>query len=208
MYQKTSKGVDGFTVAALALLLFIGLSLIVDSGEGFSPNDNSTPSSQPTKGAVGGQVPNIIPTIQIVQSLGLYDDQTILNAPYDNYIITQGLHGFNYGHAAIDISGGKGSTIISPINGIISERYIDDQDNTTLIIENDKFKVTFLHGNYIVNVGDKVIVGQTIGSEGNNGYTTDMLGRLCTNRDCGYHSHLNVFDKELGRNIDPLSYFD
>jgi murein DD-endopeptidase MepM/ murein hydrolase activator NlpD len=134
-------------------------------------------------------------------------DQTAFAAPYEEYIITQGAHGFTYGHAAIDISGGKSASILSPINGVVSENYTDQYGNTTLILDNNKFKVTFLHGNYSVNVGDKITLGQLVGTESNNGYTTDMSGRLCTNRDCGYHSHLNVFDKELGSNIDPLVYF-
>ncbi len=47
-------------------------------------------------------------------------------------------------------------------------------------------------------------LGQAVGVESNKGYTTDMQGRLCTGRDCGYHTHLNIFDKRLGQNVNPL----
>lgn len=208
MYPQPKKGVDGFTIAALALFLFIGLSLLVDSGESSGPGDGSNLSPQAANPSTGGQGPNLPTPSPTPITYFSPDDQTILVAPYSEYIITQGAHGFSYGHAAIDISGGKSAAILSPINGVVTENYIDQYGNTTLLLENNKFKVTFLHGNYSVNPGDKLTIGQIIGTEGNNGYTTDMSGRLCTGRDCGYHSHLNVYDKELGKNIDPLAYFD
>jgi murein DD-endopeptidase MepM/ murein hydrolase activator NlpD len=207
MYQQPKRGLDGFTIAAIALVLFIGLSLIVDSGEGSgsSPAENPT---RPADGSTGGQAP-LMPTPSPTPiSYILPGDQTTLAAPYAEYVVTQGAHGFSYGHAAIDISGGKSTAILSPINGVVSDNYTDQYGNTTLIIENNKFKVLLLHGDYTVNAGDKLAVGQVVGTESNHGYTTDMSGRLCTNRDCGYHSHLNVFDKELGSNINPLDYFN
>ena len=63
----------------------------------------------------------------------------------------------------------------------------------------------YLHGVYNLIVGDPVAAGQVIGSERNIGYTLDMAGNLCAGRDCGYHTHLNVFDKRVGVNIDPLT---
>ena len=61
-----------------------------------------------------------------------------------------------------------------------------------------------MHGIYTVAVGDTLRAGQPIGTESNLGNTTDMQGISCRNRDCGYHTHLNVFDKRLGENINPL----
>lgn len=205
---KARKGPDGFTIAAIALVIFIGFSLIVDSGESSSgQNDGISPTSQPINNNIGGQNPATpIPTSPPLSAL--LGDQTIIAAPYDEYILTQGQHGFSYGHAAIDISGGKGAAIKSPINGVVSDNYTDQYGNTTLILNNDRYTVTFLHGNYTVNAGDKITIGQQIGTEGNNGYTMDMQGRLCTGRDCGYHSHLNIFDKQLGSNINPLDFFE
>jgi hypothetical protein len=43
-----------------------------------------------------------------------------------------------------------------------------------------------------------------VGVESNLGYTTDMAGVPCWGRDCGYHTHLNVFDKRIGGNVNPL----
>lgn len=127
-------------------------------------------------------------------------------APYDEYVLTQGLHGYSYGHMAIDIAAGVGATIKAPIAGEITELYIDQYSNPTLVIENGRYKVTFLHGDYSVVLGQKLNQGDVIGSEGNNGYTMDSAGNLCYGRvGCGYHTHLNVFDKLLGRNVNPMN---
>jgi len=131
-------------------------------------------------------------------------DETIFESPYDDFILTQGLHGLSYGHMAIDISAGKGSEIKSPIHGEVAAIYTDQLGNPTLILENNVYKVTLLHGKYHVSVGDIITIGQPVGIESNLGYTTDMLGRSCNQRECGYHTHLNVFSKELNSNINPL----
>ena len=126
-------------------------------------------------------------------------------APYDNYVLTQGAHGFSYGHMAIDIAAGMGATIKAPIDGEITELYTDQYSNPTLVIENGRYKVMFLHGNYTAVLGQKFKQGDAIGTEGNNGYTMDGAGNLCYGRPgCGYHTHLNVFDKQLGQNTNPL----
>lgn len=125
-------------------------------------------------------------------------------APYTDYMITQRTHGASYGHAAVDLAAGKGTPILSPINGYVTELYVDQYGNPTLIIENDFYRVTMLHGKYSVQVGDRVTLGQQVGKESNKGYTTDMQGRRCTNRDCGFHTHLNIFDKRKGKNVNPL----
>lgn len=132
-------------------------------------------------------------------------DQKSFIAPYENYTITQGLHGYSYGHMALDLAAGKGTDIRSPINGTITNKYIDVYGNPTLVIENDNFRVLLLHGVYSVSKGEKIIIGQVVGTESNLGYTTDMQGRSCQGRDCGYHTHLNVFDKNIGTNINPLN---
>jgi murein DD-endopeptidase MepM/ murein hydrolase activator NlpD len=131
-------------------------------------------------------------------------DSTTIIAPYDEYILTQGVHGMSYGHMAIDIAAGKGSPIKSPVTGIVSEHYFDAIGNPTLVIENDRYKVTLLHGIYTVGLGDRLTVGDDIGTESNLGNTRDMQGQSCRGRDCGYHTHLNIFDKIAGTNINPL----
>ena len=124
--------------------------------------------------------------------------------PYDEYFLTQGLHGESYGHLAIDIAAGNGATIRSIINGTVTATGYDQWGNTFIQIENDVYTVLYLHGVYSPVAGDSVTAGQPIGTESNIGYTLDMAGNLCAGRDCGYHTHLNVFDKRLGININPL----
>jgi murein DD-endopeptidase MepM/ murein hydrolase activator NlpD len=134
-------------------------------------------------------------------------DPTILTFPYDNYILTQGPHGYSYGHMAIDISAGNGATIKSPIFGAVTQFYFDGLGNSTLVIENEKYQIMMLHGAYTVAVGDQLRPGDSVGTESNIGNTYDWAGNSCRGRDCGYHTHLNIFDKELGRNVNPLELF-
>jgi hypothetical protein len=61
-----------------------------------------------------------------------------------------------------------------------------------------------MHGDYIVDAGDSVSMSQSIGYESNLGNTIDMFGRSCRGRKCGYHTHLNIYDKRIGANINPL----
>jgi murein DD-endopeptidase MepM/ murein hydrolase activator NlpD len=131
-------------------------------------------------------------------------DVSVFISPYDDYIITQGLHGFSYGHMAVDIAAGKGAKIKSPINGEVTANHVDNLGNTTLVIENKIYKVTLLHGIFEVSIGDVLSAGQVVGTESNQGYTTDMQGRSCRNRECGYHTHLNVFHKRKKINVNPL----
>ena len=49
-----------------------------------------------------------------------------------------------------------GATILSPINGEITEHYVDQYGNPTLIIENSRYKILMLHGDYTVQVGQPV----------------------------------------------------
>ena len=135
-------------------------------------------------------------------------DPHVFLAPYENYTITQGPHGYSYGHMAIDLSAGKGVEILSPINGEVIELFIDGVGNPTLVIENQIYRVTLLHGTYTVGIGDQLEAGQVVGTESNQGYTTDMQGNPCGGRDCGYHTHLNVYDKQLGENINPLNLLE
>lgn len=138
-----------------------------------------------------------------------HDDPTLVMAPYvAEYWITQGVHGTSYGHAAIDIAAGEGTTIVSPINGVVAGNYIDQYGNTTLLIENEVYLATLLHGVYTVQEGERVRIGQPVGTESNIGYTMDMQGNLCWNRECGYHTHLNIFDKQLQQNVNPLELID
>jgi murein DD-endopeptidase MepM/ murein hydrolase activator NlpD len=125
-------------------------------------------------------------------------------SPYDDYVLTQGLHGFSYGHMAIDIAAGEGADIHAPINGTVAARFTDGLGNPVLVLENEVYRVTLMHGIYTVRQGETVSAGQVVGSESNLGNTTDMQGNSCRNRDCGYHTHLNVYDKRISANVNPL----
>ena len=178
-------------LTAAVLLLFLLLALVLDRAE--------TAPATPTAVAAGGA--------PLTESAAPppAPDSTLVVVPYETYWVTQGLHGTDYGHLAVDLAAGKGSTIFSPINGVVRGSYVDQYGNTTLVIENDRYRVSLLHGDYVVVVGETLRAGQAVGSESNHGYTTDMQGNSCRNRECGYHTHLNIFDKQLGRNVDPLA---
>jgi murein DD-endopeptidase MepM/ murein hydrolase activator NlpD len=131
-------------------------------------------------------------------------------APYKDYKITQGPHGMSYGHFAIDLAAGKGAVVRSPICGEVTQLYTDEYGNPTLVIENEFYQVTMLHGDYHVDVGKKLDIGKKVGTEGNHGYTLTYDRRLqryvhCgSGSGCGFHTHLNVYDKRAGSNVNPL----
>ena len=185
--------INPLMLVAAALIIFVGFSVLVEWVS--AGDDDAAPA-----GVGGLLIPAGTPQVQpLPQSAA-----DAFAAPYDEYWVTQGLHGAAYGHMAIDVAAGQGTPIKSPIAGAITARYTDGVGNPVLVIENAVYRVTLLHGIYTANVGDQVALGQVVGEESNIGYTTDMQGRLCSGRDCGYHTHLNVFDKRLNSNVNPL----
>ncbi|NPV75668.1 MAG: hypothetical protein HPY59_04755 [Anaerolineae bacterium] len=190
---------NAFTFVAIAWIFLIGGILLWDGAVTVEFTQARLTSLTPTAVATG-QNESVTPEIAAPA-----ENQTAFRAPYVQYFVTQGLHGFSYGQMAVDISGGKGAEIISPINGEVTAFYIDQSGNTTLIIENQVYQVTLLHGLYEVNIGDQLTIGQRIGMESNQGYTLDMQGNPCWGRDCGYHTHLNILDKRTGQNVDPFT---
>lgn len=167
----------------------------------FAPSAMVTPEIVPVE--TPGQPPDqaSLGVTQIVEQ----GDPSVFVAPYRSYFITQGPHGFSYGQMAIDISGGKGAAVLSPINGEVTGFYVDVSGNTTLVIENSIYRVLLLHGIYTATTGDYVMAGEQVGVESNQGYTLDMQGNPCWGRDCGYHTHLNVYDKRNEQNVNPLT---
>lgn len=197
---------DSLTIAGLALLLFFTASVVRGwAGEGdptaaplvatdpaiapAAPADASNAADPPAAAAAAPQSP----------------DPLTIAMPYDEYFLTQSIHGASYGHAAIDIAAGNGATIRSIINGTVTGRGYDQWGNSYLQIENEVYTVLIMHGQYTAVAGDVVAAGTPVGTESNIGYTLDLAGNSCAGRDCGYHTHLNIFDKRLGVNIDPLS---
>lgn len=190
---------NAFTIVAIAWIFLIGGILFWDGAVTveFTP---ARPDLSTQAAAAAGQNEPVAPEIAAPA-----EDQTAFRAPYTHYFVTQGWHGFSYGQMAVDISGGKGAEILSPINGEVTAFYIDQSGNTTLMIENQVYQVTLLHGLYEVSIGDQLAIGQRIGAESNQGYTLDMQGNPCWGRDCGYHTHLNILDKRTGQNVDPFT---
>lgn len=199
---QTKPGFDALALVAFVLIAFGGLMIFRDvSSRDAEPAlaqdvDTGTGAIEPLE--EGDQVGSgrDLPLPQV--------DNRIFASPYKDYTLTQGPHGFSYGHMAIDIAAGKDAKIKSPINGEVTALYVDEYGNPTLVIENEFYQVTLLHGKYKVAAGDQLEAGQMVGRESNLGYTTDINGRSCKNRECGYHTHLNVFDKRLGENVNPL----
>jgi len=184
MSSSYSSRLDPLSIVAVAFILFIGTRLFAD-----------------------GENAQLLQAHAAVEDSNLYVIQPAVIAPYTSYTLTQGPHGASYGHWAIDLTAGKGAQILSPITGTITASFLDELGNSTLIIENETHRVTLLHGIYTVNVGQELRQGQPVGWESNVGYTVDWAGNLCAGRDCGYHTHLNIFDKRLGSNINPLDLF-
>ena len=175
---------DALTLVAIVLIVFMISKVLFDK-------TRSTPETS--------QAPESF--IEVV-------DHYAIAVPYDNYVITQGPHGESYGHLAIDLAAGENSIIKSPINGEVSDLFVDEYGNPTLVIANEIYEVTMLHGEYSVMIGDKINLGQPVGYESNLGYTTDMQGRSCKNRNCGFHTHLNIFDKQLNTNVNPIEILE
>ena len=186
----TQPRVELAALVALVFIICIGLNLILDRQD-----PGTTPASQVDE--------QPLPREAVVTG-----DPTLISAPYNKYTITQGLHGSSYGHMAIDLASGKGKPIKSPIFGEVTELYTDRYGNPTLVIENEVYRITLLHGKYTVEVGQQLRLGQVVGKESNKGYTTDMQGNLCRQRQCGYHTHLNIFDKRVQANVNPLTLLE
>jgi murein DD-endopeptidase MepM/ murein hydrolase activator NlpD len=191
--------IDSISFAGGVVLVLIILSVLT----GKHDHPAGAASQAPVAGPV--QVANAALTVPIQQPATPQPIvQPAIAAPYAHYILTQGPHGASYGHMAIDITAGKGATIGSPITGVVTGLYTDGLGNSVLVIENDQYRVTLLHGVYTVIVGQALTLGQAVGSESNIGNTRDFEGNSCAGRDCGYHTHLNIYDKRLGANVNPL----
>ena len=208
------KKPDAMTLVGLAVLLIFAAGIFRNSTTRVAadavpetPNPAAIAAAATEAAAAQAGLPETAPPAEDPAAADALARNTAISVPYDTYFLTQGLHGESYGHLAIDIAAGNGSTIYSIINGTVTGTGYDQWNNTYIQIENDVYTVLYMHGVYGLAVGDAVTAGQVIGTESNIGYTLDSYGNVCgyTGRDCGYHTHLNVFDKRLGLNIDPLT---
>ena len=166
------------TIAGVAILLLFAMSIFrgfatrvaADAAPG--PSDPAALAATATAAAalqagLTTPVPGPVATPDVSWSL-------ITAPPYDEYFLTQGLHGESYGHLAIDIAAGNGSVIKSIINGTVTATGYDQWGNTFIQIDNDVYTVLYLHGAYSLVAGDAVTAGQPIGTESNIGYTLDL----------------------------------
>lgn len=208
------KKPDAMTLVGLAVLLIFAAGIFRNSAtrvaadaQPETPDPAAIAAAATTAAEAQAALPEVAVPAEDPAAADALARNTAISMPYDTYFLTQGLHGQSYGHLAIDIAAGNGSTIYAIINGTVTGTGYDQWNNTFIQIENDFYTVLYLHGVYGLAVGDAVSAGQVIGTESNIGYTLDSYGNVCgyTGRDCGYHTHLNVFDKRLGLNIDPLT---
>lgn len=123
--------------------------------------------------------------------------------PEKHYVITQGCHP-SYGSCSIDIMAGAWAPVISPIDGVVTKLYTDEYGSPTIFIENNRLRVIMLHGKWTVKIGDELKIGDSVGKEGNMGMTFGPNGFCGTGSDCGWHVHLEVFDKVSGQWVNPL----
>ena len=203
------QGIDGIALAAFLLIGFGAIMVYRDISSSYEIRSSGGGLAESQITAVTDDVQSVDNEVGSGQEAPINADlERRVSAPYEEYTLTQGPHGFSYGHMAIDISAGQGAIIKSPIEGYVSNLYTDQYGNPTLVIENDFFRLTMLHGKYKVAIGDQITWGQMVGRESNLGLTTDMQGRSCRNRACGYHTHLNIFDKQLGENVNPLDLME
>jgi len=130
---------------------------------------------------------------------------------YANYRMTYPDHSQNQGQLANDYRAGEGAEISSPINATVILRAIDVRGNTILIIRNSCYEVFFAHGNYVVNVGQQVAIGNLLGYESNIGDTFPMwddgpeyngVEKCGKDSGCGFHSNVNVKDVHTGANLN------
>lgn len=203
---------DALAFVALFLIFFMGLKVFTQRTQAKALTEVQITVDLQNQ---GGFEPNNSPPPPVVTELPDVQAQTqesekgpAIISPYDEYVLTQGPHGSSYGHLAIDIAAGKGATIHSPITGKVTALYVDEYNNTTLVIENNRYQVTMLHGIYNVSEGQQLIQGDPVGKESNQGYTLDINGNLCAGRNCGYHTHLNIYDKKKGENVNPLDFIN
>lgn len=199
------RGVDGIVLTAVLLIILLGVGLML--------NRRPPPAAAAGETAVPAVQDAALPTAVVPTQAAPGADQiradlTQIISPYDESRLTQGLHGYSYGHMAIDLAAGEGSVIKSPIVGKVTGLYVDEYDNTVLVIENERYEVMMMHGDYTVKIGDELELGAPVGTEGNNGYTKNSYGNVCNGRaGCGHHTHLNIFDKQQQTNVNPLRFF-
>ncbi len=127
--------------------------------------------------------------------LGRLSQRPKISPVSESQILTQDLHGCEYGLPGLDISSQNNKTILrSPIPGHLTT-YTDRWFNSAIRIENDEWIVWLLHPrSYLLKEG-KVKSGQAVGVMGDIGNAT------------GPHVHYSVYDKVNELFVDPRIFF-
>jgi hypothetical protein len=132
------------------------------------------------------------------------EDDGAIQLPYreGDYVLTADCHPDRgwISSCPIDLAGGKGTPLFSPISGNVSFTPNDGFGNPMWVIQNSQWKVLFLHGNFDVREG-YVMRGQKIGTEGNNGYVLCWDNKPPNGRDCGYHTHIEIISLATGESV-------
>jgi len=108
-----------------------------------------------------------------------------------------GAWGFHYG---VDMASLKGTPVCAAYTGIVVEaRYSKGYGNTIVIAHSRKYRTRYAHlSKILVNVGQKVKRGTTVGNVGDTGYVRSSKGRDA--------SHLHFELIEFGKKINPLPF--
>jgi hypothetical protein len=122
-------------------------------------------------------------------------DPNAFQMPYPEYFIAGDCHSDGWGSwCALDPNSiPNGGPLFSPITAeVVAKGDNDGFTNTYICLQNSRWRVCMLHGIYnLVEVGDWVTIGQQLGTEASIGIST------------GAHTHLSVFDRNIGAWIDP-----
>lgn len=129
--------------------------------------------------------------------------------PYKgNVRVLQGCHNFTYGtQCAIDVTGNK-KTLVMPFDGSVEANYSDGwfynsgkgiyEPNTILKLRSSdhRFCMWIVHGDYTVQAGQNLALGEVIGTEASNGHSSQP------------HSHIELYLCKGGRRegINPMQY--
>lgn len=106
--------------------------------------------------------------------------------PPGSFTINGPLHGQDYGECALDLTRGAGTEVLSPVNGVITQKYVDGLDNPIIQIENSIYLVRLYHGDWTVDTGDIVTITQKVGYENTYGNSS------------GSHTHFHIIKKGYG----------
>lgn len=143
---------------------------------------------------------------QLFQTLTCSEKDIAFAMPYTKYVIGSfDIHEtLSYGKKSLDLFAGDHAPVLSPINGVVTEKWTDSKGNPAIKIENDCRYVWMLHGNWTIEKDQTIEIGNVVGTEDNHGQSWGANGQPCNGVEgCAEHTHLDVFDKALNDWIDP-----